>query len=179
MSPPDAGPRFPHAVLVREIGPGLTLYARQWCESPEDIVQDAFLQLFCQKESPTNPKAWLFQVVRHSAMNQTRSRSRRRKRERAVCEVRSPWFEYDLDQAIDAKAATRALRVLPIESREIVVSRLWGSLSFDEIAELLEISPRTASRRYQAAINQLRSQLGVAAEKSRNHSASNSSEKPI
>src|SRR5918994_1935414 len=71
----------------------LELYARQWCETPEDVVQEAFLKLAGQGVSPSHPAAWLFRVVRNGAIAAGRSAMRRRRHEaRAATEV-TPWFE--------------------------------------------------------------------------------------
>ena len=49
------------AELVDRHGPALVLYARQICEEPEDVVQEAFLEFIEQPASPENVAAWLFQ----------------------------------------------------------------------------------------------------------------------
>ncbi|MHC5544342.1 RNA polymerase sigma factor, partial [Singulisphaera rosea] len=47
----------------------LELYARQWCDVPEDVVQEAFLKLSAQGLVPSRPAAWLFRVVRNGAIS--------------------------------------------------------------------------------------------------------------
>ena len=42
----------------------LVLYARQWCEAAEDVVQEAFLKLVRQSRPPVDVVAWLYRVVR-------------------------------------------------------------------------------------------------------------------
>jgi DNA-directed RNA polymerase specialized sigma24 family protein len=41
----------------------LTLYARQWSDSPEDVVQDAFVSLARQRFLPDRVVPWLYRVV--------------------------------------------------------------------------------------------------------------------
>ena len=67
--------------LYDEHAPALVLYARQWADASEDVVQEALLKLTCQKRLPDDPVAWLFRVVRNGAISQAREQSRRRKRE--------------------------------------------------------------------------------------------------
>ena len=67
-----------------------------------------------------------------------------------------PWFASNQDEALDAAEATQALATLPIELREAIVLRLWGELSFEEIAELTQASTSTAHRRYVAGLAALR-----------------------
>jgi hypothetical protein len=53
--------------LFDEHAGALVLFARQWCDAPEDVVQDAFVALARQEESPERALAWLFRVVRNGA----------------------------------------------------------------------------------------------------------------
>ena len=62
--------------LVSEYSSALVLYARQLCRNPEDVVQEAFLQLMRQAELPNNVRAWLYRVVRNSAISAAHSASR-------------------------------------------------------------------------------------------------------
>ena len=41
------------------------------------------------------------------------------------------------------------------------MARLWGELSFEQIAEVVGCSASTAFRRYTAGVEDLRKQLGV------------------
>ena len=145
--------------LLDDHADALELYARQWCESPADVVQEAFIQLARQQETPESPVPWLFRVVRNGALSVRRSSIRRRRHEtRAASEN---WFEETFDLPLDGAAATAALRELPDEQREAIVTHLWGGLSFEEIGEVTGVSSSTAHRRYILGLDQLRKQLGV------------------
>jgi RNA polymerase sigma factor (sigma-70 family) len=147
------------AELIDRHGPALVLYARQWCAVPEDVVQDAFLKLVAQRRPPDDPAAWLFRVVRNAALDAAKADRRRQKREAAVHAAR--WFvEPDID-GLDAEAAVAALERLPAELRETIVARLWGRLSFEQIAAVSGCSASSAFRRYEAGIAALRETLGV------------------
>ena len=65
--------------LIDRHAAALELYARQWCETPEDVVQEAFLKLAGQGGLPENPAAWLFRVVRNGAINAAKAAKRRRR----------------------------------------------------------------------------------------------------
>jgi DNA-directed RNA polymerase specialized sigma24 family protein len=43
--------------------------------------------------------------------------------------------------------------------REVIVARIWGGLTFDEIAQLVGCSLPTAHRRYQTGLTELRTRL--------------------
>jgi RNA polymerase sigma-70 factor (ECF subfamily) len=145
--------------LISRHGPALALYARQWCANPEDVVQDAFLKLYGLRVPPDDPPAWLFRVVRNQAIDATRMDRRRQRREAKARPQR--WFvEPDID-GLDAERATAALERLPAELRETVVARLWGGLTFEQIAAVSGGSASSAFRRYEAAIAALRESLGL------------------
>jgi len=144
--------------LFDQHAPALTLYARQWVDSPEDIVQVAFIELARQRQCPANPAAWLFGTVRNQALTAARSRKRRRTDEGAAAQ-RTDWFVETPEARLDAAMATQALNKLSDQDREIVVSRLWGGLTFAEIGHLVGVTDSTAQRRYCAALNQLREHL--------------------
>jgi RNA polymerase sigma factor (sigma-70 family) len=146
--------------LLDEHGRALVLYARQWCSTPEDVVQDALLLLVRQAVRPDNAVAWLYQVVRNAAISTLRSAERRTRREAAVAHRAEPWFQPPLSKRLDAEEATLALAALPIEQRETIVSRLWGGLSFEQIGELSGCSTSSAHRRYQEGLAALRERLG-------------------
>lgn len=139
----------------------LVLYARQWCNTPEDVVQEAFLLLVRQAVAPENPVNWLYRVVRNRAMNAARSRGRQSRRETAAASRGEPWFTSAEGDRLDAAAATDALRQLPVEHREVIVARVWGGLSFDEIARLTEMSLSKVYRSYQRGLAALRERLDV------------------
>lgn len=84
----------------------LVLYAGQLCEDPNDVVQQAFLQLAGQRPAPPNPVAWLYRAVRNGALTAARATRRRRRREARSAEARGPWFESPEDGRLDAAAAT-------------------------------------------------------------------------
>jgi RNA polymerase sigma factor (sigma-70 family) len=150
--------------LVDEQAPALELYARQWCDCPQDMVQEALLELLRQREPPERVIAWLFRVVRNKAINASRSIRRRRKHEEQAAAGSDTWFVPSDEDRLDAQAAAAALEALPLEQRETIVARLWGGLSFDEIAELTQTSSSTAHRRYHTGLAALRERLGGASE---------------
>jgi RNA polymerase sigma factor (sigma-70 family) len=135
----------------------LVLYARQWCEAPEDVVQEAFIQLARQKAEPVRVVPWLYRVVRNGAIAAARGDRRRRRRESRASSVEA-WFAPN-DDRIDAEHAAELLAELDLETREVIVARLWGGLTFDEIARLQGCSLTTAHRRYQNGLARLQERL--------------------
>ncbi len=144
--------------LFDEHSAALVLYARQWCGAPEDVVQQAYINLAALERPPDKPVAWLYRAVRNAALNAATAARRRRRHEAAAAGAR-PWFAAFDPTALDAQAATAALQDLPPEQREVIVARLWGGLTFEQIGELTDTSAATAYRTYVAGLEALRDRL--------------------
>lgn len=146
--------------LLDEHGPALALYAAQWTDAADDCVQEALVELARQRQSPEHVLAWLYRVVKHRALNVARGDRRRRERESRAMAERFPTSEqptaFDGDDTI---AATNALVQLEPRDRELVVMRIWGGLTYNEIGTALNISTATAHRQYERALTRLRSTL--------------------
>jgi RNA polymerase sigma factor (sigma-70 family) len=142
--------------LLDEHGARLVLYAQQWCEWPEDVVQEAFIRLVQQRPVPENVVGWLYRVVRNGAINHLRSDVRRSKHETTAGSVREGWFKQSHDEAMDGAAAAAALETLPMNEREVIVLRLWSGLGFEEIGQLVGKSKSTVHRWYETGLAALR-----------------------
>jgi RNA polymerase sigma-70 factor (ECF subfamily) len=79
-----------------------------------------------------------------------------------------PWFYSSPEDRLDARTATQALEHLPIEQRETIIARLWGGLSFEEIARLTGSSKSTVHRCYQEGLAALRERLHVSCPQQKN-----------
>jgi RNA polymerase sigma factor (sigma-70 family) len=143
--------------LYRTHAPALRLYARQWPCGDEDLVQESFIKLVQQASLPYKVLPWLYRVIRNGALAANRSAARRRQHQDRAS---SPevWFD-TTDDRVDGREATRLLSELPLEQREVIVARIWGGLTFEEIAELVDCSLPTAHRRYQTGLIKLRERL--------------------
>ncbi len=137
----------------------LKLYARQWCAGAdaEDVVQEAFVSLARQPALPEHVAAWLHRVVRNAAISTARSWRRRLDRE-ARASSKEAWFSA-VDDAIDAQTASRFLTDLELDCREVIIARLWGGLTFEQIAHLQGCSLTTTHRRYQRGLARLQERL--------------------
>jgi RNA polymerase sigma-70 factor (ECF subfamily) len=137
-------------------GAALKLYARQWCCAPDDVVQQALIDLAACPEVPSNPVAWLFVAVRRRAISQARADRRRRRHEEAAV---AQWFRRSQEQQAAAEIATDVLTELSLADREVVIAHLWGRLTFEEIARLVGTSSSSAQRHFEAALDRLREKL--------------------
>ncbi len=150
------------AELVDRYAAALVLYARQWCATPEDVVQAAFLKLVRIGTPPDNLLPWLYRVVRNGAIDASRATRRRHRYEATAAASAPKWFSPSYDPTgIDARAAAASLADLPVETREIIVAHLWGGLTFEQIAQTVGSSAATCYRRYAAGLETLRQKLGA------------------
>lgn len=145
---------------LNEHGRRLLLCARQWTSSlaeAEDVLQDAFVRYWKnQRHLPGNPNALIITSIRRAAIDHGRSRSRRINRETQAYELEDKVSFFEPGEGEINQDLEKAVKALPGEQREVVVMKIWGMLTFDEIAHQLGISQNTAASRYRYALAALR-----------------------
>jgi RNA polymerase sigma-70 factor, ECF subfamily len=150
---------------LTEHGPVLVLLARQWVNNrsdAEDVVQEAFVRFWKSKHRAVDQAAYLYSCLKSSALDWQRAGARRTRREEIVSRAEAaPLFECPAEESERQAAITAALAELPEEQRMVLVMKVWGGLSFPQIAEALEISPNTAASRYRYALSKLQQKLAA------------------
>lgn len=144
--------------LYRAKASELILYGRALGLShgeAEDVLQDTFVALMQRLQPPASPEHYCMRSFRNRALNYRRSLWRRLTRELESAR----WFQRGPDESPAERAAMRGLATLPREQREVIVLKLWHDHTFEEIGELLDISPNTAAGRYRYGLQKLRSLL--------------------
>jgi RNA polymerase sigma-70 factor (ECF subfamily) len=121
----------------------------------EDVLQETFLALLEKSEAPLQPEYYCLRSFRNRALNYRRSLWRRLVREWESLS----WFEPASVQSEAEEAAARCLTLLPQPQREVIVLKIWHRYTFEEIGDLLSISPNTAAGRYRYGIKTLRCQM--------------------
>ena len=155
------------AGIVEQLGDRLLLYARRWAPdeaTATDILQEAFLRVWRANEKHPIPEADLsaccHAAVRRAALDHLRSARRRENREAKggewLYEAGNPCLPTTLERDEERKALESAMDTLPKEQREVLTLRIWGELTFAEIAATIEESPNTVASRYRLAIAALR-----------------------
>ena len=143
----------------------LVLYARQWLPDradAEDAVQAGFVKFWRSRALPEPADLpLLFTAVRTAALDLAKSRRRRTSREaRAAADEPAAWFDGDtLGERERATAIERAIAALPQPQREAVVLRIWGGLTFAEVARAVGANINTVATRYRSALATLRTLL--------------------
>ena len=151
------------AVWLDRHGAALVLFARQWVldrADAEDIVQEAFVRFWRSRQRAADPTAYLYACVKHCALDWQRGRKRQTRREAAAARPEAETLLVgSLEQDERRAAIDVALRNLPENQREVLVMKIWGGLTFPQIAAALQVSANTAASRYRYALAKLREQL--------------------
>ena len=149
-------------------GPAMLLLARQIVSAradAEDVVQEAFVRFWKNRGRADDPAAYLFACVRSAALDWRRGAERRGRREEAAARhdvpasVEPVLFAARMEHEERRAAIEAALARLPEPQREVLVMKVWASLSFPQIAQALGIPPDTAASRYRYALEKLRAIL--------------------
>jgi len=141
--------------------PRLLLFARQQarCEADaQDLVQEAVVESWRQqRDGATPPLALVYATIRRRAIDLARREGRRATRE-AMSQLAPParWFEPELEDRERGRLIENAMSTLPEIYREVITLKVWGELTFAEIAVALEIPANTAASRYRYGLAELR-----------------------
>jgi RNA polymerase sigma factor (sigma-70 family) len=129
-------------------------------EDAEDAVHDAFARLCrARTNGMGDPVSYAYAAVRNAALDRVRSR-------RVIPEAACPLFRSMacsagepvrtlLDQERNRQVQA-AVEALPAEKREVVVMKVYGELTFAQIAAVLNEPLSTVATRYQKALDEIR-----------------------
>jgi RNA polymerase sigma-70 factor (ECF subfamily) len=141
--------------LYQEKAAELLLYGRALGLShseAEDVLQETFIALMRLARAPSQPAHYCIRTFRNRAYNYRRGLWRRLAREWESLR----WFERSPHENPAEHEAMKALAELPPEQREVIVLKIWHDYTFEEIGELIDISPNTAAGRYRYGLQKLR-----------------------
>lgn len=162
------------AAWLDENGPRLLLYARQQTRreaDAEDVLQEALVQLVRAVESgsfsggPEGWRAYAFTAIRHLAADSGRREEVRRAYAEREQEHLSegaeecPWLTCAADDAYQKQRVEALLKTLPTEFAEVLVLKIWGEHTFQEIADMTRTKLATVTSRYRYALQALRREL--------------------
>jgi RNA polymerase sigma-70 factor, ECF subfamily len=133
-------------------------------DDTRDVLQEVFVKLVRQPDalrSARDERAFLIRLAHNAAIDLMRRRSTRaRNHEQFGKEKISPFAATaDPDEAAFREELSIALGELPSEQRAVVHLKLWEGLTFEQIADALEIPQNTAASRYRYGLDKLRDRL--------------------
>src|SRR5450432_3976481 len=129
-----------------------------------DLLQEIFVKLAREPkllDGVRAERAFLIRLAHNAAIDLMRRRGTRdRTKENFAAEIISPFAPTrDPDEKVFREELSIALGELPEDQRAVVHLKLWGELTFEEIATALEIPPNTAASRYRYGLDKLRGRL--------------------
>jgi RNA polymerase sigma-70 factor (ECF subfamily) len=127
----------------------------------EDILHDLFLKVARDERrfrTLAQPKSYLFAMAHRAVIDAVR-RTETRQRRHETADEPAALFQPDPDHAFFQAEVAGAMAELPVEQRAVVHLKLWENLTFEQIAEALDISANTAASRYRYAIDKMRERL--------------------
>lgn len=129
-----------------------------------DLLQEIFVKLARRPDLLDNvreERAFLIRLANNLAIDLIRRRGTRAKNYGQMAAGGATVFvpADDPDEHAFREALTQALGELPAEQRAVVHLKLWEELTFEAIAQVLEIPPNTAASRYRYGLDKLRQHL--------------------
>jgi RNA polymerase sigma-70 factor (ECF subfamily) len=132
----------------------------------EDVVQEVLVKLWQNKEKihlQKDVKFYLFTSVKNKAIELIRSR----KRKGEILDTLKPEknFEEPVGEEVDStilkEKLYNSIRQLPPKCQEIFVMNKVNGLTYNEISEELNISPKTVDNQMRRAFKLLREKFGI------------------
>jgi RNA polymerase sigma-70 factor (ECF subfamily) len=120
-------------------------------QDSEDVLQDTFLEItkYAGKFTGRGAKTWILTMTRHLAIDCVR----KRKPTVEFSESMTTVDDYSNLEVFDM------LNRLDEDERQIVTYRVYAKMPHKEIARIMEITVANSQKKYQRAINKLRSEL--------------------
>lgn len=135
--------------------PRYQLFARSQTRNEsdaQDVLQETLAEVW--QRGPDHPPTdtLVFKTIRWRAIDLGRRTDQRERREQRMCD----WWEPADGEPGRNVELEAAVQVLPAHLREVVLLKIWGNLTFREIAETLGLPQATAASRYRYALANLR-----------------------
>ncbi len=129
-----------------------------------DLLQELFVKVARQPgllSGVREERSFLIRLAHNLAIDLMRRRGTRQRNYEQLAGESSGLFTPagNPDEQEFRRALTAALAELPPEQRAVAHLKLWEGLTFDQIAEILEIPLNTAASRYRYALDKLRERL--------------------
>jgi RNA polymerase sigma-70 factor (ECF subfamily) len=129
-----------------------------------DVLQEVFIKVAQRPlllADVKETRGFLLRLAHNSAIDVIRRQSTRSRNYEELAKESVDLFVESAspDEQVFRERLTGAMVELPPDQRAVVHLKLWERLTFEQIAETLEISPNTAASRYRYALDKLRERL--------------------
>jgi RNA polymerase sigma factor (sigma-70 family) len=160
-----AGAEWAWARIYEELAPSLTGYFRgQGCSEPEDLVAEVLLQVVRGLDGFSGPepafRAWVFTIAHRRMVDDVRRRARRPvvPAEPAVVD-RAAGEGGDVTEdafaGLDLERVQAAIAELPGDQRSVLLLRIVGDLTIEQIAEAMGKRPGAVKALQRRALRKL------------------------
>ncbi len=141
----------------------LTLRMLGHPEDAREVTQETFLTAFCklhQFRGRARFSSWLYRIALNCCYDRLRERRVNpvplQEAENIVAEEK---ILSQIQRKQVAERVRRAVEALPLEMRQVILLKEYEGLTFEEIAEILDIPVSTAKTRLYAGLDHLRKRL--------------------
>jgi RNA polymerase sigma-70 factor, ECF subfamily len=128
-------------------------------EAADEVIQETFLRLVRNRQKLAqiaDLEAYVFVIARNEALRYLTQRGRGKVREITGAELFMEAGGADGSQRDLADLVARGLENLNPLEREVVELKIYGGLTFREIAQVIEAPLQTAASRYRSALDRLK-----------------------
>jgi RNA polymerase sigma factor (sigma-70 family) len=153
--------------LVEKFSGSLFNYGARFCNDREivqDCIQELFIELWNKQTSiitPGSVKWYLFTALRNRVF---RAQTKWNRTETINPDEYEFFLEFDIEQKIITvtedieliKKVKKILETLPPRQREVVYLKYYENLSFDQIAEVMNLNKQSVHNLLQKAYNSIR-----------------------
>lgn len=124
-------------------------------ELAEDAIQSAFFNLLRRDRQPRSLKPYVFRCVRNAVIDGLRASQLRQGSTND-----SPEPANGEEYVLRDRALSQCLEAVSPAERETIVLKIYGGLSFREIAKVQSLSTNTVASRYRRGLEKMRKRLG-------------------
>jgi RNA polymerase sigma-70 factor (ECF subfamily) len=129
-----------------------------------DVMQEVFVKLARQPDllaGVRDPRGFLLRLAHNQTIDLIRRLTTRQRYHDQLVETPDSLFApaSDPDEEMFRRTLAEALAELPEDQRAVVHLKLWEGLTFEAIADILDLPPNTAASRYRYGLDKLRARL--------------------
>lgn len=125
--------------------------------SAEDAVLDAMLAVSELKQAPDDLLAYLYRTVRNKALHSSKQSARLTSD--SACSNFIASNSYAAEEQVFVSQILEQLKTLESNQQQVLIMKLFGDLTFDEIAEITSSNPNTVASWYRRGLQKLKESI--------------------
>ena len=127
----------------------------------EDVLHDVFIAFHrhAVRIEIASPKAYLYRIADRQSLNARRHHAVAMRAHAEIARNSTAWMPASVVDVFQAEAAKQAMNRLTDEERDVLILRVYGDWTFQEISDFLDLPLTTVFKRHARAIAQLQQAL--------------------